>query len=256
MYIDTHAHLNLEQFASDYKLAIDRANDVGVQTIINVGANMESSHRAIEIADEFEKGIYATVGAHPHDSVEESFDDEEMMKLAQNKKVVAIGEIGLDYYGGSIDKVAQKELLDKQIHLAQRVGKPVVLHCRDAYDDLISILMTLGQIPKGVVHCYVGDWAHAQVFLDMGFYLSFNGIITFTKNANQLKVVEDTPLEKILIETDCPWLTPEPYRGKRNEPAYVVEVAKKIAEIKKISISEVETQTTKNAIELFKLELK
>lgn len=253
MYIDSHCHLNLEQFKDDYRTVIDRAFANNIKAIINVGINFESARQAIEIAEEFGKGIYATVGMHPSEATKETFDETEMTKLAQNKKVVAIGETGLDYFGGNIDKTAQIELMDKQIKLALNINKPIVFHCREAYDDLISHLMSLPQTPRGVIHCYVGDWAHTQVFLEMGFYLSFTGIITFTKNAQLFKTVENIPLDKILIETDAPWLTPEPFRGKRNEPAYVVEVARKIAEIKKIPIDEVEAQTTKNTIDLFKL---
>ena len=257
MFVDSHAHLNLEQFTDDYKEVIERANANNVKVIINVGADFASSKRAVEIAKEYEKGVYATVGMHPHDSKNEVYNEKKMSDLLYSKRVVAIGEIGLDYFGSinDIDKPAQLELLRAQVNLAILKDKPVVLHCRDAYDDLISFLMSLSQVPRGVIHCYVGDWAHAQVFLDMGFYLSFNGILTFTKNPEQIKVAELTPLDKILIETDCPWLAPEPHRGQRNEPAYVVEVAKRIAEIKKISLVEVETQTTKNAIDFFKLDL-
>lgn len=255
MYIDTHCHLNLEQFADDYRETIDRAFTNNVKAIINVGADLKSSKKAIEIAREFEHGIYATVGMHPHDSKEEIFNETDIIELSKNPKVVAVGEIGLDYFGANIDKPAQLELLNKQIKIAQIVSKPIILHCRDAYDDLISALMALPQIPAGVVHCFLGDCAHAQVFLEMGFYLSFTGIITFSKNIELQKVIANTPLNKILIETDAPWLAPEPHRGQRNEPAFVIEVAKKIAEIKKISLSMVETQTTKNAVELFKLDL-
>lgn len=256
MYIDSHCHLNLEQFAADYDEVIDRAFANNVKAIINVGADIKSSIRAIEIAQEYARNIFATVGMHPHDAAEENFDENKFMALAQNEKVVAIGEIGLDYFGGQIDKQAQAELLNKQIVIATRANKPIVLHCRDAYDDLISILMGLSKIPRGVLHCYVGNWSHAQVFLEMGFYFSFTGIITFAKNHDIDETILNLPLDKILIETDAPWLAPELYRGKRNEPAYVVEVAKKIAEIKKIPLAEVEAQTTANAIKLFKLNLK
>lgn len=261
MYIDSHCHLNLEQFRGDYRAVIDRAFANNVKNIINVGADIKSSARAVLIADEFKKGIYATVGIHPHEvqpeqsrgAAEENFNESEFMKLADNGKVVAIGEMGLDYFNSNVDKQAQIELMDKQIKAAIKLVKPVIFHCRDAYDDLISHLMSLPQIPKGVLHCFVGNWSHAQMFLDMGFYLSFTGIITFTKNSDQLKVVENMPLDKILIETDAPWLAPEMHRGERNEPSYVVEIAKKIAEIKKISLEDVQNQTTENAINLFNL---
>jgi TatD DNase family protein len=255
MFIDTHCHLNLERFAEDYKEAIVRANDADVKAVIIVGADLKSSRRAVEISKEYEKNVYATVGIHPHDGNGEIYSEKKISELLYSKRVVAIGEIGLDYFGSSVDKKAQLELLNNQIDLAVRAQKPIVLHCREAYDDMIAALMTFKDLPRGVMHCYVGDWAHAQIFLDMGFYLSFTGIITFTKDSEQIKVVENTPLDRIMIETDSPWLAPGLHRGHRNEPAYVVEVAKKIAEIKKIPVSLVEEQTTKNAIELFKLDL-
>lgn len=253
MYIDSHCHLNLEQFKDDYHAVIDRAFENNVKKIINVGASFKSSKRAVEIADEFKQGIYATVGMHPHDAKEESFNDSEMMRLAQSEKVVAIGETGLDFSKGNVDRESQIGLMDKQIKIAINLNKPVIFHCREAYDDLISHLMSLPQIPRGVIHCYVGDWAHAQIFLDMGLYLSFTGIITFTKNKEQLEVVENAPLDKVLIETDSPWLAPELFRGKRNEPSFAIEVAKKIAEIKKISLSEVAKKTSDNTNNLFNL---
>ena len=253
MFIDTHCHLNLDQFADSYKEAVENALAHNVKAIINVGANLASSERAVAMSREFESGIYAAVGMHPTDAVEENYDEAKMFDLINHPKVVAVGEIGLDYAATDVDKKEQLELFNNQIRLALRAKKPVIIHCRDAYDDLISALMALSEAPQGVIHCYVGDWAHAQVFLEMGFYLSFTGIITFSKSTDLQKVVENVPLDKIMVETDAPWLAPEPYRGKQNEPAYVVEVAKKIAEIKKISLAEVETQTTQNAQNLFKL---
>ena len=256
MYIDTHCHLNLEQFSGDYKESIQRAIASNVGAVIIVGADLASSGRAVEIAKEYEKNVYSAVGMHPQDSREETFNQKNLSDLLYSKRVVAIGEIGLDYSGSNIDKKAQLELLNNQIRLASLAQKPIIIHCRDAYDDMIAALMAFKDLPRGVVHCYVGNWIHAQIFLDMGFYLSFTGIITFTKDPEQIKVVENTPLERILIETDSPWLAPGTHRGQRNEPAYVVEVAQKIAEIKKIPLRLVEEQTTKNAIELFKLGLK
>lgn len=252
MYIDTHAHLNFKDFTNESEEVIERASNVGVKAIINVGANLESSIKAYKLAQKY-PNLYATVGMHPNDAQNEKFKQAEFLKLAKLKKVVAIGEMGLDYFGANINKAEQTELLIKQINIANQVTKPIVLHCREAYDDLISTLMSISPLPKGVIHCYVGDWSYAQIFLDMGFLISFTGIITFSKSENLRQVVEKTPLEKVLIETDSPWLAPEPYRGQRNEPAYVVEVARKISEIKKIPLSEVETITTKNAQDLFNI---
>lgn len=254
MYIDTHAHLNFKAFANDYEAAIERAQKAGVTAIINVGSNLETSKKAIEMAEKFPQ-CFAAVGLHPIHTEDEKFDEKEFLKLAKNKKVVAIGETGLDYYHDKNSADLQKEILQKHINIAHQVGKPLILHCREANDDMLSLLISQNLNLAGVFHCFPGDWAMAQVVLDLGLYLSFTGLITFSKNYTNLTVVKEAPLEKIMIETDCPYLTPELYRGQRNEPAFVIEVAKKIAEIKKISLDEVAKQTSKNAIELFKLEL-
>ena len=252
MYIDTHAHLNFEDFENDYSQVIEKAFKAGVKNIINVGSNLETSKKAVEIAKEYQ-GLYAAVGLHPIHIKEEVFDEQAFLKLAKDKKVVAIGETGLDYYYDSSNAVNQKEVFSEHLKIATQLSKPVILHSRDAGQDVLSVLMNQRPLPKGVMHCFSEDWQFAKVILDMGFYLSFTGLITFTKNQNTFEVIREVPLEKIMIETDCPLATPEPYRGKRNEPAFVVEVAKKIAEIKKIPLSKVAEQTSKNAIELFKL---
>lgn len=161
----------------------------------------------------------------------------------------------MDFYYDKTSANLQKEVLQKSIKLTQTVSKPLILHSREAGDDLLPILMAERPMPRGVLHCFQGDLQFAKAVLEMGFYISFTGLITFGKSQKTLEVIREIPLDKILIETDCPYMTPEPYRGKRNEPAFVVEVARKIAEIKKIPLEEVEDQTTKNAIKLFKLEL-
>lgn len=246
MFIDTHAHLNFKDFDLDWQQVIDRAKKANVQAIINVGSNLMTSRKAVEIAGE-EKNIFAAVGLHPihikaptqrsesrHKVVgDEKFDEEKFLKLAQNKKVVAIGETGLDYYYNKTNAALQKEVLQKSIKLAYQVSKPIILHSREASDDLLPLLMAENPLPKGVMHCFEGDWQFAQMILEMGFYISFTGLITFSKNQKTLEVIKEAPLERILIETDCPYLAPEAYRGKKNEPAFVVEVARKIAEIKK-----------------------
>lgn len=256
MFIDTHAHLNFEAFKNDYRQVIDRAFRRDVRTIINVGSNLETSKKAVEMANKYSRGIYAAIGLHPIHVKDEEFNESEFTKLAGDEKVVAIGETGLDYYYDRSTKDLQKEVFEKHLKLAQIVNKPVVLHSRDAGEDVLSVLMTQNPEPKGVMHCFQGDWQYAKMILDMGMYISFTGLITFTKNVSTYEVIQEAPLDRILIETDCPYLTSEPHRGKRNEPAYVIEVAKKIAEIKKITLEEVAERTTKNAIELFKLEVK
>jgi TatD DNase family protein len=255
MYIDTHAHLNFEAFKTDYKDVIKNALENDISAIINVGSNLETSKRAINIAEEYSSGTYAAIGLHPIHVKDEIFDETIFSKLAKNKKVVALGETGLDYYYDKSTSELQKEVFRQILRISQVIGKPTILHSRDAQEDVLSILMEERPEPKGVMHCFPGDWPYAKVILDMGLYISFTGLITFTKNKDTIEVIEKLPLEKLLIETDCPFMSPEPYRGKRNEPVNVIEVAKKISEIKKIPLEKVAEQTSKNAIELFKLTL-
>lgn len=264
MFIDTHCHLNLDAFEKDYKDAISRAKDNNVGIIINVGADYKSSKRAVDIAKEF-PDVYATVGMHPDgirpeqsrrsgDSRDDFYHEKRYADLLYSKKVVAIGEIGLDFSYDKFDKSAQIELFKKQIDLAIKYEKPIVVHCREAYTEMIEILKSYSNLPKTVMHCYVGNLLDAKIFIEMGLYLSFTGIITFNKNEELNEVVKYAPIDKIMIETDAPWLAPVPHRGHRNEPAYVIEVAKKIAELKGLTLAEVEVQTTKNAINFFTLE--
>lgn len=252
MFIDTHAHLNFQKFNLDWAEAIERAKKAKVKKIINVGSNLKTSRKAVEIAQKSEDA-FAAVGLHPIHVKDEDFDEEKFLKLARHKKVVAIGETGLDYYYDKSTKELQREVLEKLLGLAAKVSKPVILHCRDASSDILSFLMAQPLEPLGVMHCFAGDWPMAKILLDMGLYISFTGLITFTKNEAAFEVIKNMPLERLMIETDCPYMTPEPHRGRRNEPAYVVEVAKKIAELKKIPLEKIEEQTTKNAEELFKI---
>jgi len=263
MYIDTHAHLNFKAFETDYREVIERAFEADVKAIINVGSNLKTSLEAIKIANMYAQGIYAAVGLHPIHVKEENFDSKEFEKIASDKKVVALGETGLDYYYDRGTKEQQKEIFRKILTIANKISKPVILHSRDAGDDVLSVLIEEKIESKGVMHCFQGNWQYAKVILDMGLYISFTGLITFSKNYETFEVIKNAPLERIMIETDCPFMTPafvetsagkpEPMRGKRNEPAYVIEVAKKIAEIKKIPLEEVAEQTSQNAKELFKI---
>jgi len=256
--VDTHAHLNFEAFETDYREVIERAFRSDVRAIINVGSNLKTSLEAIKIANMYAshaKGIYAAVGLHPIHVKEEDFDSNEFEKIAADKKVVALGETGLDYYYDRSTKEKQKEIFRKVLSIANKISKPVILHSRDASDDVLSMLIEEKIDTKGVMHCFQGNWQFAKVVLDMGLYISFTGLITFTKNYETFEVIENAPLNRLMIETDCPFMSPEPYRGKRNEPAYVIEVTKKIAEIKKISLEKVAEQTSKNAMELFKFHI-
>jgi len=255
MLVDTHAHLNFEDFDKDREEVIRRAFEGGIKAIINVGTNYKTSKKAVEIAEKYDKGVFAAIGLHPIHT-DEGFDYEKYKELGRSKKVVAIGEVGLDYWRKPEDKEEfkifqekQKEILLKQLSLANDLNLPVIFHCRKAHDDLIKILH--GTAPsklKGVVHCFTGKWQQAEKYLEVGFYLGFNGII-FKLNLND--VIKKTPLDRILIETDCPFLTPPDFSEKRNNPLGVRYVAQRVAEIKNITFEEVAEKTTKNAEKLF-----
>jgi len=251
MLIDTHAHLDFEEFDKDRELIIKRAFDSGVEKIINIGTDLESSKKSIGLA-EAHKNIYATISLHPIDVDDEEFDEQAFLKLAHHPKVVAIGETGLDYYHQS-DKNKQKEVFKKLVEIAASLQKPIIIHCRDAEEDVSDILKNL-VLPKrgGVIHCFGKDYQTAKKFLDLGFLISYTGNITY--NSQRTTSIKEMPLEKIMIETDCPFMAPNPFRGQRNEPAYVKYVAEKIAQIKGLSFKEVSQITSKNAIEFFGLE--
>ncbi len=251
MFIDTHTHLNFEKFADDRDDVIKRAIDAGVKAMICPSSNLENSRLAVEIANVHPE-VFAAIGFHPIHIKDERFSLGDYQKLLNSKKVVAVGETGLDYYYDSSTAEGQKEIFRSLIGLAQKYHRPLIIHSRNAGDDVLSILMEQDDI-KGVLHCFEGNWAYAKVILNMGLFISFTGLITFSKNKDTIEVIENVPLERLMIETDSPLLAPEPYRGKRNEPAYVIEVAKKIAEIKKIPLEKVAEETSKNAIKLFKL---
>lgn len=255
-FIDTHTHLTFHQFDEDREDVIRRAWDAGLSSVIAVGAGegIAGNEAAIALAKRNDR-IFATVGIHPHDAkdaTEEWYS--KLAGLATNERVVAIGELGLDYYHKHSPVDAQKDCFKKLLELADRVEKPVVIHDRDAHDDVWSVMKEAG-LPKkgGVFHCFSGDVGFADRIVAEGFYISIPGVITFKNSRVMQEVVSETPLERLLIETDCPYLSPEPYRGKRNEPAYVVEVARKIAEIKGLSLEDVARVTTLNAKRLFEL---
>ncbi|MGC9048979.1 MAG: TatD family hydrolase [Patescibacteria group bacterium] len=261
--IDTHAHLNFNDFQDDYAEVIKRSFDNGIKAIINVGSNFLTSQRAVEIAKEF-LNCYAAIGLHPIHIQDEEFKIEDYRQLIRaNKRIVkAIGETGLDYFHDRKNQEKQKEIFLKHLELAKEFNLTIILHCRgeknnpkQAYEDLLSIINNqLSIITSGVIHCFSADWQVAQKFLDLDFYLGFTGIITFPNVSQELvEVVDKVPREKILIETDCPFLAPQPVRGQRCEPWHVKFTAEKIAEIKKIPFEEIIKETTNNAIKLFNL---
>jgi TatD DNase family protein len=254
MLTDTHTHLNAAQFDEDRDEVIQRALDAGVTRIVNVGFNRETIPTSIELAERYDF-IYSTVGWHPQDAIDMRPGDLEWIEeLCKHEKVVAIGEIGLDYYWDTSPKDVQHTVFREQIRLARKLGMPIVIHNRDAHHDILEILKEEKAAEVGgIMHCFSGSWETAKQCLDMNFYISFGGPVTF-KNAKQPKeVLARVPLNKLLIETDAPYLTPHPYRGKRNETSYVRLVAETAAEILGISLEELANVTTQNAVRLLQL---
>lgn len=254
MFIDTHVHLNAEQYNEDLQDVIDRALEAGVNQMVVIGFDQKTIKRAIELAEEYEF-IYAVVGWHPVDAIDCTDEDLQWIEeLASHPKVVAIGETGLDYYWDKSPKEIQQQVFRKQIQLAQRVNLPLVIHNRDATEDVVRILQEeQAEKTGGVMHCFGGSVETARTCIDMNFMISLGGPVTF-KNAKKPKeVATEIPLEWLMIETDAPYLAPHPHRGKRNEPGLVPLVAEEIARLKGVSIEEVAQATTKNAKRFYKL---
>ncbi|KIL52500.1 TatD family hydrolase [Jeotgalibacillus soli] len=254
MLFDTHLHLNAEQFEDDLPEVITRARENGVEWMVVVGFDRPTIKKAMELIDEYDF-IYAAVGWHPVDAVDMTDEDLAWIEeLADHPKVVAIGEMGLDYYWDKSPKEVQKEVFRKQIKLAIKVNLPIIIHNRDATQDVIDILKEEDAVQVGgIMHCFGGSVETARECLDLNFMISLGGPVTF-KNAKKPKeVAVEIPLDRLLIETDAPYLAPHPYRGKRNEPAYVKLVAEQIAELRGITFEEVGNQTTQNAKKIFKL---
>lgn len=255
MLIDTHAHLDFLQFKETTTAdIIKRAQENGVTKIINVAADLNGAKKSVALAHEF-ANIWATVGIHPHDVLalkKEPQQLTELAKLADKKKVVALGEIGLDYFKNYSPADLQKEFLAKQIEIGLAKGLPLIIHNREADDDILEILKHY-QPKKVVFHCYSSSVEYAKKLLDLGYLLSFTGNITFPKNTQGAAVVKYVPLDKLMIETDCPFMTPVPHRGKTNEPALVKHVAEKIAELKNITLEEVAATTSATAEAFFNL---
>lgn len=255
MLFDTHVHLNVQQFAEDRDETKQRAFDAGVKYMVVVGFDRETIPLAIEMAEQNET-IYAAVGWHPVDAIDMTDADLAWIEsLVNHPKVVAIGEMGLDYHWDKSPKDVQKEVFRRQIQLAKRVNMPVIIHNREATADIIEILRDEeAKEVGGIMHCYNDSADYIQTFLDMNFYISIGGPVTF-KNATMPKeVAVEVPLDRLLIETDAPFLAPHPNRGKRNEPAYVTLVAEKIAQLREMRFDELGKATTENAFRLFRLD--
>jgi len=253
LLIDTHAHLDHDQFDEDRQAVIERALEQGISHILTVGCDLESSSANVRLA-EAHANVYAAVGIHPHDApqADESGIAQLTKLLEQSEKIVAVGEIGLDFYRDRAPRDVQRLAFRRQIALARQVKKPIIVHDRDAHDEVLQILRKEGAAEVGgVLHCFSGDAAMARACLDLGFYLSFPGTLTYPKNDAAREVVRAVPIDHLLVETDCPYLSPLPFRGKRNEPAYVRQTAAMIAEIKGLTLEDVARITSRNAGKLF-----
>jgi len=282
---DIHSHINFNAFRKDGDHVIKKTLEKNVWTIL-VGSQYDTSKRAVEYAEKYKEGIYAAIGLHPFHLIEqeikandleievktttdvspmffktrtEKFDEQKYLELAKSKKVVAIGECGLDYYhipkNFNIDEVKKLQIktFEQQIELSLKLNKPLMVHCREAHNETIEILKKYkpraGNKLRGDIHFFTGNYEQAKKYFDLDFSVSFTGVITFTNDYDE--IIKKSPLERIMIETDAPYVTPVPYRGKRNEPIYVKEVCRRIAEIKNLSFEEVAETTTKNAIKMF-----
>lgn len=253
MLFDSHAHVTDNRFDSDRAEVLARAQQEGVSGILNAGADMASSAQAIALAKEYDF-VYASVGVHPHDAKDVvEADYAQLAAWTQEEKVVAIGEIGLDYYYDLSPRDVQETVFVRQLDIARQTDMPFIIHDRDAHGDVLRILQQEAQGLTGVMHCFSGSWEMAQQVLKMGLYISVGGPLTFKNAAKLPEIVQKVPLERLLIETDCPYLTPQPYRGRRNEPYFVKFVAAEIARLRGMELEEVAKITSKNAKELFRI---
>jgi TatD DNase family protein len=252
VFFDSHCHITAEQFDADRAEVIQRAQDAGVTRMLTLATNVTSSRAAIELAERFD-GVYAAVGIHPESVAQAADADLKVIReLAAHPKVKAIGEIGLDYYWDKTTAPLQQAFFEKQLELAAELGLPVAIHDRDAHDKILETLLEKQDLKlHGVLHAFSGGLDMAQRAIELGFMLSFGGPVTFKNNQHAPALIPALPLERILLETDSPYLTPHPYRGKRNEPAHVILVAERIGKLKSLETGQVATQTTINAQTLF-----
>ncbi len=253
MLVDSHAHIDDERFDADRDEVVARALAAGVSLILNVGADMGSSARSVALAEKY-SGIYAAVGMHPHDAKDmRETDYTQLEQWTKHPRVVAIGEIGLDYHYDLSPRPVQKEVFLRQLDLARKTGKPFIIHEREAHADTLEIIRSAARGLKGVFHCFSGSVETAREYLKMGFYISVAGPVTFSKSGKTKEVAKFVPLDRLLVETDSPYLTPQPHRGHRNEPAYVRLVAEEIASLRNLPLEEVAAATTANVRRLFNI---
>jgi len=251
MLIDTHAHLQMKDYKHDCDEVISRAFDAGVDYIINASFDLISSQQAVELADKYEN-LYAAIGFHPHDAKKLDNKSLDILRiLAKHPKVVAIGEMGLDYYRDLSPRTIQKFVFEKQLQMAKELALPVIIHNRDAHDDTLEIIRKYKDGLAGVMHCFSGDQDFADKCLEMGFYLSFAGTVTYKNSEVLQNIVRNVPSDRFFMETDCPYLTPQFRRGKRNEPSYIKAIAKRISEIRLTTLPEIGRITILNAKTFF-----
>lgn len=254
--IDSHAHLELEPLVLDYEAVVRRATAAGVVAIVTVGIDLADARMALQIADRCRQ-VFACVGFHPHNArsaSDESFAD--MESLASHPKVVGYGEIGLDFFRNLSPRDRQIAAFRTQLGIAKKLEKPVVIHLRDAYEEGLDMLEKEAPFSSGgVIHCFSGTWEHAKRALELGFLISIPGTVTYKKNEGLRAIVSRLPEDRILLETDCPFLAPEPFRGKDNEPALIVHTARRVAEVRGNAVEELCIATTANAVRAFKLSL-
>ena len=248
--IDSHAHLTSEEFNEDRLFILRDLSNFSIEAVINPGTNLVNSRENVRLAKEF-PNFFAQVGIHPSDVDKMGENDLAEIEILA-KDAVAIGEIGLDYYWTTETKELQKEVFIKQLQMARRLGKPVVIHNREATEDIIDILKDYTDL-KVQIHCFSTDEKSLKTFMDWGFYISIGGVVTYGNGLNEKQAAALVPIERLMLETDSPYLTPDPYRGMRNDPRKIIEVARKIAEIRGMKLSKVAKWTTRNAREFFDL---
>lgn len=256
MLVDSHAHLQWANFDRDREDVIGRAREAGVECIVNIGFDLDGSRKGVELAERYE-GLYAAVGIHPHNASQFSVDVlDALRRMADNAKVVAIGEIGLDYYRNLSPRRIQRKAFEAQLGLAEELGLPVVVHDREAHGEVLEVLSGFEGRVKGVMHCFSGSREMAEQCVRSGFYISFAGPVTFPSARRLQEIARWIDLSKILLETDSPWLAPQEKRGERNEPAFLPFIARRIAKLRGISLDELAEATTRNVKEIFQLEFR
>jgi len=260
MLIDSHAHIDLPNFDKDREQVFARARQGGVGAVVNIGLDVKSSRASLEMAKKYDD-VFSTVGFHPHEASKMSDDSLKVLaELAKDDRVVAVGEIGLDFYRNLSPRPRQVEVFKKQLDLAVELKLPVVVHCRQAHKEVFNILsdwvratLSAGRLRRGVIHCFSGDIELAQRYIEIGFYISLAGSVTYPSAGELVQVAREIPLDRLLLETDAPFLAPQAYRGKRNEPAYVALIAEKVAQVRGVPREMVAEAAAKNTISLFKL---